>query len=58
MLSSQLDPSRKVNLVIKAQYRSVIEGLRSAQNVDGLADINHTMLFLKSQREHKVRLRG
>ncbi|TFK28796.1 YwlC protein [Coprinopsis marcescibilis] len=52
-LRKSLDPSRKVNPVIKSHYRSVIEGLRSTQNVDGLADINHTIIFLKSQREHQ-----
>ncbi|KAH6914972.1 hypothetical protein BKA70DRAFT_1419927 [Coprinopsis sp. MPI-PUGE-AT-0042] len=52
-LRRSLDPSRKVNPVIKSQFRSVVESLRKADNAQGLTDIDSTVLFLKSQREHK-----
>ncbi|KAJ2931686.1 hypothetical protein H1R20_g5424, partial [Candolleomyces eurysporus] len=52
-LRKSLDPSRKVNPVIRSHFRSIVESARANPTDQALVDIDSTILFLRSQREHK-----
>jgi L-threonylcarbamoyladenylate synthase len=47
-------PPRKVNKTIIAHFRSIAEKIGKDDNISAHRDFENAILFIRSQREHKV----
>lgn len=45
---------RKRNTAVASSFRTIVENSRSSGNSAMLQDVQNAILFLRSQREHKV----
>ncbi|CAA7259708.1 unnamed protein product [Cyclocybe aegerita] len=54
-LRLSIEPPRRVNRSIVSHFRSIAEQLGSHDTPRARQDFENAILFLKSQREHKVR---